>query len=374
MEDTHASSAPLRRTPLFSQHVQLGAKMVPFAGWEMPVQYSGVIAEHTAVRTQAGLFDVSHMGEIWVNGPQAEQAISWMTCNNLGVLSNGRAQYNAIINPQGGVVDDIIVYRVAADRFFVCVNASNALKDFQWFSEHGRRFDARFDNVSDSFGQIALQGPRAVEIMNLLGGPFAQATALQGFYFSQFEYRGAEVLCARTGYSGEDGFEIFISAEATADLWRQLLDIGMPLGLVPAGLGARDSLRLEACYPLHGHELADDITAIESGLGWIVKPDKGDFIGKEILARQKKDGAPRSLVAFAVEDAGIARHGDKLFSEAGQEIGHVTSGTRTPTLNRSVGLALVASASSAVGSPMFAEVRGKRLRCQVVKKPLYSRK
>ncbi|WKZ57216.1 MAG: glycine cleavage system aminomethyltransferase GcvT [Bdellovibrionota bacterium] len=377
MEAAHLSdspSEPLRRTPLYQSHVDLGAKMVPFAGWEMPVQYAGVIAEHHAVRQQAGLFDVSHMGEIWVSGPEAEKAIQWMTCNNLAVLVNGRAQYNAIINPQGGVVDDIIVYRVGPERFFVCVNASNAERDFKWFCEHGKGFKAVFENVSDSFGQVAIQGPNAIKILPLLGGPFVEAAGLKPFFFSQFSFLGADVVCARTGYTGEDGFEVFISAERTVELWSRLLELGKPHGLVPAGLGARDSLRLEACYPLHGHELGEDITAIESGLGWIVKPEKGAFIGSETLARQKKEGAPRTLVAFEVKDPGIARHGDQLFDGGGSKVGWVTSGTKTPTLNRSVGLAIVASPCSAEGTQLLADVRGRRLQCAVVKKPLYSRK
>lgn len=366
----------LKRTPLFDNHVSRGAKMVPFAGWEMPVQYVGVIPEHISTRSAAGLFDVSHMGEVFVTGAQAEKAIQALTCNDISVMSDGRAQYNAIINHNGGVVDDIIVYRFSKERYLICVNASNTDKDYAWFQKYNT-CNAHFENVSSEYGQIALQGPKALSIFEKLSKKSGdarsqQALQLKAFHFLEARLCGAEIIVARTGYTGEDGFEFFVPASHSAALWEALLEIGALDGLSPVGLGARDSLRLEACYPLHGHELGDDISAIESGLGWIVKLDKGDFIGKEVLMRHKKEGTARSLAGFFVDDPGIARHGDKVFDASGAELGWVTSGTKTPTLNRALGLAIVATSKSAVGQALFIEVRGKRLKSTVAKRPFYS--
>ena len=360
----------LKRTPLYERHIELGGKVVPFAGWELPVQYSGIIAEHQAVRSRAGLFDVSHMGEIIVSGPESLLALQMMTCNDISVIADGAAQYNAIINPQGGVVDDIIVYRRAPEHYFVCVNAANTAKDFAWFTEHNRR-RAQFVNKSAEYGQIALQGPAAESILGKLL-PASDVKALRYFHFMERELAGAQLLIARTGYTGEDGFELFVPWAKTAAIWDLILDRGAPEGLIPCGLGARDSLRLEACYPLHGHELGDEISAIESGLGWIVKPAKGEFCGRDVLSRQKAEGAPRSLAGFFVEDAGIARNGDKVFAESGGEIGYVTSGTKTPSVGRALGLALVTRAAAKPGTKIAIEVRGKRLAAQVVERPFYT--
>lgn len=364
-------SENLQRTPLYNRHVELGGKIVPFAGWELPVQYSGVIAEHQAVRERAGLFDVSHMGEVFVTGPEAEKAIDFLTCNDVKTLTDGKAQYSAIINEHGGVVDDIIVYRYSPRKYLICVNASNSDKDFQWFLDHNR-FDAEFTNKSSRYGQIALQGPRAVKILSSISG-LGDIGNLQYFHFQTRDVLGVEVIIARTGYTGEDGYELFVPWDKTTTIWDALLEAGIPHGLIPAGLGARDSLRLEACLPLHGHELGDDISAYESGLGWIVKLNKGEFVGKDALSRQRTAGPARSLVGFFVEDAGIVRHGDKIFSASGEEIGITTSGTKTPTVNRALGLGLVKSAFAKEGGELFAEVRGRKLRCQIVKRPFYKR-
>ena len=359
----------LKRTPLFEEHQRLGGKIVGFAGWELPVQYSGVIAEHNAVRSAAGLFDVSHMGEIFVRGPQAEAAINALTCNDVSKLSDGKAHYSAITNERGGVVDDIIVYRYNPQLYLICVNASNSDCDFEWFTKHNR-FDAQFENKSSEFGQIALQGPQAEKILSLLE---PKVKSLEYFHFFESEVAGVPAIIARTGYTGEDGFELFVPAALTAQLWRKLLEIGAPHGLIACGLGARDSLRLEACYPLHGHELSQDISAIESGIGWVVKLDKGDFTGREPLARERANGAARALIGFFVEDAGIVRENEKLFNAAGEQIGYSTSGTKTPSVGRALGMALVRKEYSAIGTEFFAEVRGRRLRCKVVKRPFYSK-
>ncbi|MFM1847344.1 MAG: glycine cleavage system protein [Pseudomonadota bacterium] len=361
----------LQRTPLFDVHVKLGGRIVPFAGWELPIWYSSIIAEHTAVRTAAGLFDVSHMGELFVEGPEAEKLIDHLTCNDVKKIADGRAQYNALLNEAGGVVDDIIVYRYSSTRYLICVNASNAEKDFAWFQRHNT-FQATVTNRSHEFGQIALQGPRSVEIMQRLSGG-AEAVGLQYFSFADLTIAGIPVTVARTGYTGEDGFEIFVPWNRSAELWEALLVAGEGSGLVPAGLGARDSLRLEACLPLHGHEINDDIPALESGLGWIVKFDKGDFIGREALLKIKNGGTPRGLVGYVLEDAGIARQGDALTEETGRTIGLTTSGTKTPTVNRAIGLAIVESKYTAVDTPLHVEVRGRRLKCRVVKRPFYKR-
>lgn len=362
----------LKRTPLYDSHVKLGGKIVPFAGWELPVQYAGVIAEHRAVRTGAGLFDVSHMGEVFCEGPEAEAALDYLTCNDVKGLYDGRAQYSAICNEQGGVVDDIIIYRYSPTRYLICVNASNADKDFAWFQKHNKH-KATFTNKSSEYGQIALQGPKAVAIMRAFES-LAPCTELRYYHFQDAKVLGIPVIVARTGYTGEDGFELFVPVKSTRDVWEAFIEIGARFGLVPCGLGARDSLRLEASYPLHGHELGDDITAIESKLGWIVRPEKkGDFIGRAMLEKQKKEGAPRSVVGFFVDDPGIARQGDKVFSGSGVEVGAVTSGTKTPTLDRALGLALVKSDQAKVGTEIFFEVRGKKLKGHVVATPLYKR-
>lgn len=366
------------RTGLYDRHVSLGGKIVPFAGWELPVQYTGVIAEHRAVRECAGLFDVSHMGELFFHGPDAIEALDWLTCNAVRKLTDGRAHYSALLNEQGGVVDDIIIYRLSAENFLVCVNAANTEKDFKWvttkLAERSARFNVQVDNRSRQWGQIALQGPLALRIAESLRGG-EKLAEVPYFSFAQLKIllpESVEVIAARTGYTGEDGFEFFVPWEQTPAVWDALLQAGAPHGLVPAGLGARDSLRLEACYPLHGHELADDVTALESGLGWIVKFEKGDFIGRSALWAMKESGVPRSLAAFELLDPGIAREGDKILI-GDREVGRVTSGTKTPTINKAIGLGLVETSAAPVGVPWTILVRGRPLKAVVVKKPFYSR-
>jgi aminomethyltransferase len=361
----------LKRTPLFSAHQALGGKLVPFAGWELPVKYSDVAEEHRTVRQAAGLFDVSHMGEVEVVGKEAEAALEFLTCNAVKKLTDGKAHYSALINPNGGVVDDIIIYRFSKERFLVCVNASNADKDFAWMTKHNR-FDAEFINRSAEFGQIALQGPKAEIILKTLA-PESPAPYLKYFHFCEDLIAGTPVIVARTGYTGEDGFELFTPWHATQEVWNALLETGAQFGLIPCGLGARDSLRLEACYPLHGHELGDGITAIESDLGWIVKPEKGEFIGCSVLAEQKAHGAPRSLVGFYVNDKGIVREECEVQSLDGVKIGTVTSGTSTPTVGKALGMALIETKYATLGTKFNAVVRGRALQCEVVKKPFYKR-
>ncbi|NLF25656.1 MAG: glycine cleavage system aminomethyltransferase GcvT, partial [Deltaproteobacteria bacterium] len=289
----------LKRTPLYEDHQKLGAKLVEFAGWELPVRYSGVVEEHHTVRRAAGLFDICHMGEIRVSGPEAEAALNYLSCNNVTALSDGRAQYSAILNPEGGVVDDIIIYRLAKERYLVCVNAANAAKDFAWFCSHNR-FNASFVDASAGTGLLALQGPAAQEVLRAYA-PALDLSGLKYFHCKEVVLEGLPAMVARTGYTGEDGFELYVPWEEVAELWRSLLKVGESFGLKPIGLGARDSLRLEACYSLYGHELREDRSALESGLGWIVKFSKGDFIGREALLKEHASGPKRKSVGFFVE-------------------------------------------------------------------------
>lgn len=280
--------------------------MVDFAGWEMPVEYSGIMQEHLAVRTAAGLFDVSHMGEIQASGPRALDLVQLVTSNDASRLSVFQAQYSALMLPGGSAIDDCVVHRLAEDHFFICVNAANTSKDFDWIRRNNR-FGARLENVSAEFSQLALQGPRAAGILGKVTG--ADLPALKYYWFCGASCCGVQGLLARTGYTGEDGFEFYFPAEQSARVWNGLLEAGAPDGLIPAGLGARNTLRLEAAYPLYGNELDEDTTLLEANLGWIAKLDKGEFIGRDALAEQKQHGTRKKLVGFEMADRGIARDG-----------------------------------------------------------------
>lgn len=366
MNDT--SPVTLKRTPLFEEHCRLGAKMVPFAGYEMPVQYAGIIAEHLAVRQSAGVFDVSHMGELLITGPEAEQLLNALLCNDVTRLGDGQAQYSAITTESGGVVDDVLVYRFTAERFLVCVNASNQERDYRWFVDHNR-WNATVEDVGESYGQIAVQGPLALERLTGIDG-LSHLASIAPFRFEERTVLGVPTIVARTGYTGEDGVELFVPAAHAVKLWRAILSLE---AITPCGLGARDSLRLEAAYPLHGHELGDDVSALESGLGWIVKSAGRSFIGSAAFAADQERGVARSLVGFRIVESGIARQGDIVLDEQGKEIGVVTSGTKTPLFDRAIGLARVAASSSAPGTAIAITVRGRQLRAEIVKTPFYSR-
>jgi aminomethyltransferase len=362
----------MKRTPLYDEHVKLGGKMVEFAGWEMPVQYSGVIAEHVAVRERVGLFDVSHMGEIWITGAEAERAVERLTCNKVSSLYDGKAQYSAILSSNGGVIDDVIVYRFTRERYLLCVNASNADKDFEWLKANNNT-TAEIDNASAEYGQIAVQGPRAMELVAALCKGIDIST-LKPFHFVEVDLVGDTVIIARTGYTGEDGVEVFVKSANTIELWRTLLELGATYGAVPCGLGARDSLRLEAALPLHGHELSADISALQSGLGWIVKFDKGDFIGREALLAEKAAGIPRKLVGFVLDEAGIARQGDTVRMPGHvTDSGVVTSGTKTPTVGKSLGMALLESSIATQDAQIECVVRGRAIKGHIVPLPFYRR-
>lgn len=373
-EETGTGDA-LQRTALTSRHEALGARMVPFAGWYMPVQYSGILNEHRTVRTAAGLFDLGHMGQVRVSGPHALDYLQQVTSNDVSILQPGEAQYSMLPNPAGGVIDDIIVYRLDDEPgYFVVINAANHDKDVAWMLEQRAarpRLDVDVRDVSDDLGMIAIQGPNALEIVvALTDSPLAE---LKPFSCARATVAGIPVLAARTGYTGEDGFEFYVPQESTAALWDALMSAGEPLGLAPIGLGARDTLRLEARMPLYGNELADDISPLEAGVGWAVKLDKGDFIGRDAIARMKEDGIPRKTVGFRlVERAGSARHGYEVQVD-GRVVGVVTSGGRSPSLGEEIGLALVDTDVAGVGKPLDIIIRGRPVRAEQVKLPFYRR-
>jgi len=335
----------------------------------MPVQYAGVIEEHLAVRQRAGLFDVSHMGEVVIRGPKALDAVQRLTSNDAGRLGVGQAQYSALTTPEGTPVDDILVYRVADAEFFLCVNAANDEKDFAWIREHMIP-GAEAERVSDRYAQIALQGPLAERILSgLTAAPLA---GLAAFSFVNAPVAGRSAMIARTGYTGEDGFEIYCAPEDAAAVWSALMEAGGPAGLVPAGLGARDTLRLEACLALYGNDIDESTTLLEAGLGFIVKLDKGDFIGRDALLRQKKEGVGRRLAGFEMLERGIARHGYPVATD-GTPSGHVTSGSYAPFLRKNIGLAYLPAQRATAGVEFDVLIRNKPVRARVVRTPFYRR-
>jgi aminomethyltransferase len=370
-----ATGRPLRETALRSRHEALGARLIPFAGWLMPVQYSGVIDEHRTVRSAAGLFDLGHMGQVRVTGTDALPYLQLVTTNDASVLEPGDAQYSLLPNEHGGVIDDIIVYRLPDEPgYLVVVNAANHAKDVAWMQQQRSarpELEVDVEDVSDSLGMIAIQGPATPEIV--AGLTETDLSGLEPFHNRRATVAGLPVLVARTGYTGEDGFEFYVPQEQTAALWDALLAAGAARGLKPIGLGARDTLRLEARMPLYGNELADDISPIEAGLGWAVKLDKGSFIGREAIAAVKESGPSRRTVGFQLlERAGSARHGYPV-ERGGRRVGVVTSGAHSPTLGAEVGLALVDADVAGVGKPLEIVIRGRPVRAEQVKLPFYRR-
>jgi aminomethyltransferase len=361
-------SAP-RRTPLYDRHLAAGAKMVEFAGWEMPVQYEGLMAEHRAVRQAAGLFDVSHMGEFRVTGPDAVACIQALTPNDVAKLAPGRIHYSAFLTEQGTYVDDLLVYRIGANELMIVVNAANAAGDFAWATGHARG-DAKIEDVSDDYALIALQGPKAVEILRPLTG--VDLSAIRYYGFAKGEVSGRGAIVSRTGYTGEDGFELYVAPDDAAAIWDALLDAGRPDGLVPAGLGARDTLRLEAAMALYGHELDRTVTPWQAGLDWTVKLDQGDFLGRGALVAQRASGIGRKLIGFVVEGRGIARQGHTLH-QGDRQVGVVSSGTFSPTFEKALGLAYVEEPLAAPGTAVEIDVRGKRIPARLASIPFYKR-
>jgi len=358
----------LRHTPLFDVHRAAGARLVEFAGWEMPVQYQGILAEHAMVRERAGIFDVSHMGQVEVRGAGALAALQWVTANDVSRLADGFAQYSLLLTPGGGIVDDVIVYRLAAERYLVCVNASNRDGDLSFMREHMRAADVV--DRSDEFALLAVQGPIATEIVGgLADTPLA---GVPSFALVEAEIAGHRCIVARTGYTGEDGWEIYCPADAGAAVWAAVVDAGSGRGVGPAGLGARDTLRLEAALPLYGHELDCETSPLEARLGWVVSMDKGDFIARAALLAQKERGVSRKLVGIEVAVGAPPRQGYRLLRD-GIATGEVTSGTRSPTLGKGIALGYVEPKSARLGTELAVEVRGREVPARVVPLPFYRR-
>jgi aminomethyltransferase len=379
--------ATVRKTALNAVHRQMGAKMVDFNGWDMPVEYPasigcGVINEHMAVRTGVGIFDVSHMGDIRLAGPQALAAVQYISMNDASKLVVGQAQYSALLYPQGTFVDDVIVHRLGEDEYLLVINAGTREKDFSWVRDNTRQFDCAVENLSDDFTQIAIQGPKAVDLLQKMTS--ADLSAVKFYWVTRgdilvldhsMRHHFGNTLIARTGYTAEDGFEIYVpSDEATSALvWNRLLEVGKEFGVVPCGLGARNTLRLEGKLPLYGHEISDTINVWEAGLDRFCKMDKPEFVGRAALEKAKTDGVKRTLVGLEMTERGIARDGYKVMDEGGREIGYVTSGSPAPFLKKNVALAYVPPEFGSVGGTVKVEIRGQGVGAQVVPTPFYKR-
>ena len=368
------SSLPtaLKKTPLNAKHRSHGARMVEFGGWDMPVSYVGIVEEHLAVRRAAGLFDVSHMGEIEVAGRDALATLQWLTCNDVSKVAVGQAQYSALTTDRGTFIDDLLVYRLHDDHFLLVVNAGNIMKDFEWIASRARARggDAAVVNSSSRYALLALQGPRSQEILQTLTG--IDLAAIAYYHFAVGEVAGIRATVSRTGYTGEDGFEIFIPPALAARAWDAILAAGRDAGACPCGLGARDTLRLEAAMRLCGSDMDEDTSVLEAGLGWIVGWKKDNFVGAERLREQKASGLTRKLAAFEMKDRAIARHGHAVMNGATQ-IGMVTSGTQTPFLKKAIGFAMVPAEFAVVGSALDIDVRERRASAEVVAEPFYKR-
>jgi aminomethyltransferase len=363
------NSIEMKKTPLHAIHRELGGRMVPFAGWDMPVQYAGPIPEHMAVRTRAGIFDVSHMGEIELTGPSALESIQYLTSNDAGRLSFNQIQYSALTTPEGTFIDDVLVYRMGENHFFLCVNASNQQKDYQWIRDNAKPgTEVLFRG--DDFAQIAVQGPRALEILRPLTE--IRLSAMKYYWFAQAGFAGVPAIVSRTGYTGEDGFEIYCPPLQAEAVWQRIMEAGKDFGLQPAGLAARNTLRLEAKMALYGNDIDDTTSILEADLGWICKLDKGDFVGRDALLAQKQKGLKRILIGFEVIERGIARDHYPVEMD-GERIGFVTSGSPAPYLKKNIGLTYVPVDRSSVGTELHVIIREKPVRARIVATPFYKR-
>ena len=365
------STENLKKTPLNEIHRNLGGKMVDFGGWDMPVQYTaGVIAEHLATREKAALFDVSHMGEIWVEGEDAIAFVNRITTNDVTKLVDGQAHYSALTNERGGVVDDLLVYRFDRDKLLLVVNASTTDKDWDWITSQKKDENITLTNASADYCQIAVQGPRALEIAQKFTD--VNLSEIKYYHFTVDKFDSTDAIISRTGYTGEDGFEIYADKDEAVRLWNDLLEAGAEFGILPAGLAARNTLRLESAMSLYGHELGDDISPLEANLGWICKLNKGEFTGREAMAKLKEEGLKKKLVGFEMIDKGIAR--DEMDVYVGDEkVGYVTSGSPAPYLKKNIGLAFVPTEFAKTGQEITIDVRGKKLAARVVPTPFYKR-
>jgi aminomethyltransferase len=360
----------MKRTRFYECHRALNGRMIEFFGWEMPVEFKGIIDEHMAVRTAAGLFDVSHMGELLVRGKDALAFVQHLTPNDAGRLAPNQAQYSALTTPQGTFVDDMLVYCLSAEEYLLVVNAANTDKDFGWVSEHQEGFDVSVENASDAYSQLALQGPKSREILQPLTD--IDLSGLKSFWAARGKVDGIEALVSRTGYTGEDGFEVYTTSAEPSSIWEKIMSRGKPLGLLPVGLGARDTLRLEAKLMLYGNDIDETTTVLEADLKWIIKFKKGDFLGREALEKQLAEGVKRKIVGFELLERGIPRSHYAVFA-SGQLAGQVTSGTFSPFLKKSLGLVYLPVEFTAVGTELEVAIRDKRVRARVVPTPFYKR-
>jgi aminomethyltransferase len=376
---TAGTTTAVRKTALNAVHRQMGAKMVDFNGWDMPVEYpasigGGIINEHLAVRTGVGIFDVSHMGDIRLAGPQALAAVQHISMNDASRLAVGQAQYSALLYPQGTFVDDVIVHRLDENEYLLVINAGTREKDFNWVRDNTRQFDCAPENLSDDFTQIAIQGPKGVDVLQKLTD--ADLSAVKVYWVTRGSVCGlGNILIARTGYTAEDGFEIYVSAEeaTSARVWNEILKAGKEFGIVPCGLGARNTLRLEGKLALYGHEISDTVNVWEAGLARFCKMEKAEFVGRDALQKAKAEGVTRTLVGLEMVGRGIARDGYKVFDGGGREIGYVTSGSPAPFLKKNIALAYVPPEFAAIGTAVQVEIRGQGVGAQVVPTPFYKR-
>jgi aminomethyltransferase len=362
----------MKKTKLNKAHYTLKGKMVEFVGWDLPVQYSGISEEHNAVRTTGGLFDVSHMGEVRFKGPQALDAVQFITCNNVAKLKPGKIHYSGLMTDKGCFVDDLLVYMISDTEYFLVVNAANLEKDFAYMKEKAGHFDVEITNESDDYSQIAIQGPNAEKLVSQFTDEDLSAIAYYHFVFGKV--KGMDAIISRTGYTGEDGFELYMKADEdqASQFFLELAEKGKALGIIPAGLGARDTLRLEAGMPLYGNDIDDSHSAIEAGLNWIVKLKKGEFLGRDVLLKHKKEGVTRKLVGFELVGRGIPRHGYPVFVD-GEPYGEVCSGTFAPYLKKAIGTAYLPIEKCEIGTEFEVEIRKKKVTARVVETPFYKR-
>jgi len=357
----------IKETPLYECHLKHNAKIVDFAGWHMPVEYAGLMKEHLCVRSTVGLFDVSHMGEIEIKGNSAIDFLQKVTSNNVAALKNGRIQYSLLCYRDGGIVDDILVHRFSEKHFFLCVNASNTEKDLSWLQENSTG-DVLINDISGSFAQLAIQGPDSQKLLQTLTG--IDLSSMSRYFFTEGEIAGVKnVIIARTGYTGEDGFELYLATDSALSAWDAILEAGKAYGIMPCGLGARDTLRLEVRYPLYGNDIDKTTTPYEAGLGWVVSKKKGDFIGRDAIFKIKEKGLPRKLVGAGMLDRGIPRKGYEVYDMEGNMAGEITSGTYSPSLKKPIALAYVKKELSGVDTPLLIKIRNKMMKSIVIKTP-----
>jgi aminomethyltransferase len=364
-------SENIKKTPLFDHYEKYGGKIVDFAGWALPVEFSTLKDEHNAVRNKAGIFDVSHMGEVVVSGEEAEKFLDYLLTNEIGKMQEKQISYNLMCYESGTVVDDLIVYKYTNDHFLLVINAGNIEKDVAWIMEKSKLFKVEVEHISNNIAQLAVQGPKAQEVLQKLTD-FNLAEIKFFFFEEEINVAGAKCIVSRSGYTGEDGFELYMNKDFVVSLWEKIIDAGKEEGLIPCGLGARDTLRFESGLPLYGNELSDQITPLEAGLGFFVKLQKDDFIGKEALVKQKEEGLKRKIVGFEMIDKGIPRHEYEVFSND-KKIGFVTTGYMAPTVGRTVGLAMVDAEFSPIGTEILIGVRNKKLKAKVVDKKFYQK-